>query len=152
MLRTDFSTRAPCVVWAEKYFPSNCTVSIPIWIKISAPSSVVIPIAWLVGNKAETVPDTGETNLPSDGSIATPFPVQITEMVNTILNIVKYHFKMELDENSVNYERFLTHLRFFAVRFVRKEKLDESVDQFFFEQIQLKYPDAYACAKKSPLI
>lgn len=55
---------------------------------------------------------------------------------------------MELDENSVNYERFLTHLRFFAVRFVRKEKLDESVDQFFFEQIQLKYPDAYACAKK----
>jgi beta-glucoside operon transcriptional antiterminator len=74
--------------------------------------------------------------------------VQITEMVNTILNIVKYHFKMELDEESVNYERFLTHLRFFAIRFVRKEKLEESADQFFFEQIQLKYPDAFACTKK----
>lgn len=74
--------------------------------------------------------------------------VQITEMVNTILNIVKYHFKMELDENSVNYERFLTHLRFFAVRFVRKEKLDETVDPFFFEQIQSKYPEAYSCTKK----
>ncbi|KQL51581.1 transcription antiterminator BglG [Heyndrickxia shackletonii] len=74
--------------------------------------------------------------------------VQITEMVNTILNIVKYHFKMELDENSVNYERFLTHLRFFAVRFVRKEKLEETVDQFFIEQIQLKYPEAYSCTQK----
>lgn len=74
--------------------------------------------------------------------------VQITEMVNTILNIVKYHFKMELDENSVNYERFLTHLRFFAVRFTRKEKLDETVDHFFFEQIKLKYPKAYACTEK----
>ncbi|MFK9093069.1 BglG family transcription antiterminator LicT [Bacillus salipaludis] len=74
--------------------------------------------------------------------------VQITEMVNTILKMVKYHFKMELDEGSVNYERFLTHLRFFAIRFIRKEKLDETADPFFFEQIKLKYPDAYACTKK----
>ncbi|KOR83536.1 transcription antiterminator BglG [Bacillus sp. FJAT-22058] len=74
--------------------------------------------------------------------------VQITEMVNTILNIVKYHFKMELDENSINYERFLTHLRFFAIRFVRKEKLEETVDEFFFEQIKLKYPEANICTEK----
>ncbi|WP_342433400.1 PRD domain-containing protein [Neobacillus sp. FSL H8-0543] len=74
--------------------------------------------------------------------------VQITEIVNNILNIVKYHFTMELDENSVNYERFLTHLRFFAIRSARKEKLEETVDLFFFEQIQLKYPNAYACTEK----
>lgn len=74
--------------------------------------------------------------------------IKITEMVNSILNIVKYHFKMDLDENSVNYERFLTHLRFFAIRFIRKEKLEESVDHFFIEQIKLKYPDAYACTQK----
>ncbi|HLU21390.1 MAG TPA: PRD domain-containing protein [Bacillaceae bacterium] len=74
--------------------------------------------------------------------------VQTTEMVNSILNIVKYHFKMDLDENSVNYGRFLTHLRFFSIRFARKEKLEETVDSFFYEQIMLKYPDAYACTKK----
>lgn len=74
--------------------------------------------------------------------------IQITEMVNTILNIVKYHFKMELDEESVNYERFLTHLRFFAIRFIRKETRDESVDDFFYGQIKQKYADAYACTKK----
>ncbi|WP_328700176.1 BglG family transcription antiterminator LicT [Bacillus sp. SB49] len=77
--------------------------------------------------------------------------VQVTEMVNNILNIVKYHFKMELDEDSVNYERFLTHLRFFAVRFVRKEKLEDSVDDFLFDQIRQKYEDAFEATRKVAL-
>ncbi|RFB12559.1 PRD domain-containing protein [Bacillus sp. HNG] len=74
--------------------------------------------------------------------------IQIAEMVNDILNIVKHHYKMELDETSVNYERFLTHLRFFGMRYMRKEKLSNSVDDFFHEQIKLKYTDAYTCTKK----
>ncbi|WP_042461587.1 BglG family transcription antiterminator LicT [Neobacillus dielmonensis] len=74
--------------------------------------------------------------------------IQVTEMVNNILNIVKYHFKMELDENSLNYERFLTHLRFFAVRFVRREKLEDTIDEFFYDQISLKYSEAFNCTQK----
>lgn len=74
--------------------------------------------------------------------------IKVTEMVNNILNIVKYHFKMELDENSINYERFLTHLRFFAIRYVRNEKMEDSVDEFFYEQLIAKYHEAYECTKK----
>lgn len=74
--------------------------------------------------------------------------VQITSIVNNILNIVKYHFKMELDEDSLNYERFLTHLRFFAVRFIRNEKMEDTVDEFFYEQIQQKYGEAFICTQK----
>ncbi|MDL4840972.1 BglG family transcription antiterminator LicT [Aquibacillus rhizosphaerae] len=75
--------------------------------------------------------------------------VQVTKMVNNILNIVKYHFDMNLDENSINYERFLTHLRFFAMRFVRKEKEQESnTDEFLFEQVKKKYEQAYLCSEK----
>ncbi|GAE25572.1 beta-glucoside bgl operon antiterminator [Halalkalibacter wakoensis JCM 9140] len=74
--------------------------------------------------------------------------VQVTEMVNNILNIVKYHFGMELDESSINYERFLTHLRFFAMRFVRKEKVEESEDHFLYEQLNKKYPEAFRCSEK----
>lgn len=74
--------------------------------------------------------------------------VQVTGMVNTILNIVKYHYKMELDESSLNYERFLTHLRFFAVRYIRKEKLEDSVDHFLYEQIQQTYTTAFSCTQK----
>lgn len=75
--------------------------------------------------------------------------VQLTKMVNSILNIVKYHFQMELDENSINYERFLTHLRFFALRFLRKEeRAPESLDDFLYEQVKRKYSEAFRCSEK----
>ncbi|WP_339226130.1 PRD domain-containing protein [Oceanobacillus sp. FSL K6-2867] len=74
--------------------------------------------------------------------------VQVTEMVNTILTIVKYYFKIELDEESINYDRFLTHLRFFAIRFIRKEKQDEMYDNFLYEQVKQKYPRAFECTKR----
>ncbi|WP_163581425.1 BglG family transcription antiterminator LicT [Gracilibacillus saliphilus] len=74
--------------------------------------------------------------------------VQVTDVVNKVLNIVKYHYKTELDENSINYERFLTHLRFFTVRFLRKENMEETIDDFFYEQVQNKYHHAYKCTEK----
>ncbi|MDY0406725.1 PRD domain-containing protein [Virgibacillus sp. 179-BFC.A HS] len=74
--------------------------------------------------------------------------VQVTEMVNNILTIVKYFFKIELDENTINYERFLTHLRFFAIRFIRKEKSDYMYDSFLYEQVKQKYGDAFQCAER----
>ncbi|QDP39196.1 BglG family transcription antiterminator LicT [Radiobacillus deserti] len=75
--------------------------------------------------------------------------IQVTKMVDSILSIVKYHFHMKLDENSINYERFLTHLRFFAMRFVRKEIERESqTDEFLFEQVKKKYKQAYLCSEK----
>lgn len=71
------------------------------------------------------------------------------KVVNNILNIVTYHFGMKLDEDSINYERFLTHLRFFAMRFLRKETEKESFgDEFLFEQVKKKYEQAYLCSEK----
>lgn len=76
--------------------------------------------------------------------------VAVTKMVNSVLNIVKFHFQMDLDETSINYERFITHLRFFALRFLRKERGEEEerVDQFLYEQVQRKYSEAFRCCQK----
>lgn len=75
--------------------------------------------------------------------------VKVTKMVNSILTIVKYHYNIEIDESSLNYERFLTHLKFFALRFIRNEgKSHESMDTFLFEQIKAKYKKAYQCSEK----
>lgn len=74
--------------------------------------------------------------------------VHVTKMVNSILSIVKYHYNMTLDETSINYERFLTHLRFFALRYLRKEKTEEESDAFLFEQVKNKYDNAYLCTEK----
>lgn len=39
---------------------------------------------------------------------------QITHIVQDILNIVRLHFGLVYDENSLNYTRFVTHLQYFA--------------------------------------
>ncbi|MFK3936846.1 BglG family transcription antiterminator LicT [Alkalihalobacillus sp. NPDC078783] len=75
--------------------------------------------------------------------------VQVTELVNDVLNIVKYHYEMELDESSINYERFITHLRFFAVRYSRmEEQYTSDEDYFLYDQIKIKYPEAFVCTQK----
>lgn len=75
--------------------------------------------------------------------------VQMTEMVNDILNIVKYHYRVDLDEHSINYERFLTHLRYFTLRYIRKEDIqEESGDSFLFDQVKGKYEEAFKCSEK----
>lgn len=41
-----------------------------------------------------------------------PNMVNITKIMNDILNIVKRHFRLEYDEESLAYYRFITHLKF----------------------------------------
>lgn len=83
----------------------------------------------------------------SDGNIDET--IQITKMVNNILTIVRYHYQVPLDEDSVSYDRFLTHLRFFALRYVRKEVAEgQQTDDFLLEQVKSKYQEAYRCSEK----
>lgn len=74
--------------------------------------------------------------------------VQVSQMVDDILTIVRYYFKLTIDEQSVSYERFLTHLRFFAIRLTNEEKEQEPLDLFLYEQVKNKYQSAYKCAER----
>nr|WP_309100343.1 PRD domain-containing protein [Fredinandcohnia onubensis] len=76
---------------------------------------------------------------------------QITESVNTIIKIVKEHFQIELDQSSINYDQFLTHLRLVTMELIRKEKVSKIFDCFFYEQIEEKFPDAFQCMQKVAL-
>ena len=71
--------------------------------------------------------------------------LDITKMIQNILNIVKFH--LELDEYSLHYERFITHLKFFAQR-ILSGKVVKSDDANFCEMIKEQYKDAYLCAEK----
>lgn len=71
----------------------------------------------------------------------------VAEIEHDVLNIVKYHYQIDLNENTVNYNRFITHIRFFARRLLKEEILT-SDDNFLFEQIKNKMPKAKECADK----
>lgn len=71
----------------------------------------------------------------------------VTEIIQDILNIVKFHYKINIDEQSLNYSRFVTHIRFF-VRRIALGELSDSSDESLYLQIKEKYPEAYSCTLK----
>lgn len=71
----------------------------------------------------------------------------ITEMVQDILNIIKYQYKITLDENSMNYARFITHLQYFAQRIVSHD-LHEQQENELYMQVKTLYPEAFQCVQK----
>ncbi|MBE0341252.1 PRD domain-containing protein, partial [Paenibacillus sp. 28ISP30-2] len=70
-----------------------------------------------------------------------------TKMVQGIINIVTLHYGIELDENSLNYSRFVTHLKYFSYRTMRHESIPSEDDELY-EQVVAKYPEAFACSEK----
>ncbi|MBY0755405.1 PRD domain-containing protein [Clostridium sardiniense] len=72
---------------------------------------------------------------------------KITRKIQDILNIVRYTYNIQLDEGSLNYERFVTHLKFFFERLNNKEIID-SEDDFLLKQVKVKYENAYKCMLK----
>ncbi|MCG6794867.1 BglG family transcription antiterminator LicT [Geobacillus sp. YHL] len=73
--------------------------------------------------------------------------VTMTKIIQDILTIVKYHFKLDLDEESLNYFRFLTHLKFFAQRLLSNTLLNHE-EHDLYQLVKQKYRKAYECTKK----
>lgn len=73
---------------------------------------------------------------------------EITRIMQEMVNIVKYYFHVEFDEDDVYYYRFITHLKFFAKRMIdHKTYADEDHDDLL-EVIRNKYQNAYRCVEK----
>lgn len=83
-----------------------------------------------------------------NGELSQDMPqiVDIINLINEVLKIVKYHFNMDFDEESINYYRFVTHLKFFAQRLVNGKYYEDN-DNELFEMIKYKYPRSYECTK-----
>ncbi len=73
---------------------------------------------------------------------------KITELIQQILDIVRKHYRMEMDEDSVYYYRFITHLKFFAQRLFNNNAYQDSTDDELLLLIQTKYKNAYDCVDR----
>ncbi|MED1481241.1 BglG family transcription antiterminator LicT [Bacillus altitudinis] len=76
-----------------------------------------------------------------------PNVIQITKLIQDILNIVKYHFQIDLDEESLNYFRFVTHLKFFGQRLFNETQM-ENQNEFLYAVVKEKNTAAFQCAEK----
>ncbi|AGF58684.1 beta-glucoside operon transcriptional antiterminator [Clostridium saccharoperbutylacetonicum] len=72
---------------------------------------------------------------------------KVTSITGELLNIVKYYFKIEFNEESFNFTRFVTHIRYFILRQINKENLEDD-NEFMYEIMKKKYNEEYKCVKK----
>ena len=73
--------------------------------------------------------------------------IKITNLIQQVLEVVREYFSIELDEQSLSYERFITHLRFLAQRVFTGEHMN--LDNLEFQEfIDRLYPEEYACSQK----
>lgn len=72
----------------------------------------------------------------------------MAELMQEIIQITSYYFKVQLDEESVYFYRFTTHLRFFASRIMSHRQLTDETDDELLLIIQKKYQNAYQCVER----
>lgn len=73
--------------------------------------------------------------------------VKFPDQMQAIVDIVERDLGMLLDESSLHYERFMTHIKFLIQRIYRKELLF-SEDRELSLLMQRKYPREYQCSVK----
>lgn len=69
----------------------------------------------------------------------------IMRIVQSALNIIRYNLRVTFDEESLDYQRLVTHLLFFARR-VMENKMNAGQEDFLYEAMQAQYPREFKCA------
>lgn len=67
--------------------------------------------------------------------------------IKDIINIIKYAMGREIDENSLSYERLVTHLKFFLQRVIKQETYPNR-DEVMCKTMREHCPKEYECAGK----
>lgn len=73
------------------------------------------------------------------------FAYEIAEITKKIEIIVKNHYRTEFDEDSLDYYRFITHVKFFAQRLLAGDHYDDE-DEELLNTLKQKYEGEYASA------
>ena len=85
-------------------------------------------------------------NASLDENIANIY--EITKITKSIVDIVRYHFNLSINEDELNYSRFMTHLKFFSQRLINQQSLSEVTDENLLDVLRQKYAKSDACVDK----
>lgn len=73
--------------------------------------------------------------------------VQIVNVLQETINIIKYNFLKDFDEDDYSYQRLVNHLKFFAQSVVTKKNIVDE-DDLLYDIVKDKYVQAFECAVK----
>lgn len=128
------------LLWeVKKFYPNEFKVGIYAVNKINDILGVKLPEEE-AGNTAFHIVNAQTENSEMENTIL------MIKMMKDILNIIKYHLDVNLDKESLNYSRFITHLQFFLQRVI-EGKVADSKNSFILTQVESQYPEKVNCAR-----
>lgn len=130
----------PLLFETKKFYPKEFRLAQHALKKIEEYFGVTLPeseagfIAFHIVNAQQQHADMSQT-------------LEATEMVRNILTIISRYFGITLNSETLSYQRIVTHLQYFAQRYLSETLTDES-DEFLFALIQSKYPKAFQAVQR----
>lgn len=73
--------------------------------------------------------------------------MKFTKMISDIINIIQYHFQIVLNQNTISFSRFVTHLQFFLTRQMN-DISTEIINPELMKTIISNYKNSFRCAEK----
>jgi len=121
----------------KRYYPQEYSVGLQARAQVNEKFEVELPEEEAVNIAFHLI------NASSQDNDSTAH--QQVELVNRIADIVRYKLGRTIDTQSVNYMRFITHLRYFAER-VLAGKIALSETEDFYQELMRHRPDAMTVA------
>ena len=72
----------------------------------------------------------------------------IMNIINQILDIIKNYYSIEFIEDEINFDRLLTHLKFFAKRLIDKTESIDTNNNGLLEIVKVQYKESYDFVKQ----
>ena len=69
-------------------------------------------------------------------------------IINKILDIIKNYYSIEFIDDEINFDRLLTHLKFFAKRLIDKKESIDTNNNGLLEVVKIQYKESYNCVKQ----
>jgi len=73
---------------------------------------------------------------------------RITQVIQELCNLVRYHFTIDFNEESTDYYRFVTHLKFLARRLVEAKQFESHVSDDLYPILAKQYAETYKCVQR----
>lgn len=75
--------------------------------------------------------------------------IRITQLIKQIADIIQYQFGIELDADSFNFNRFVTHLRSLIIQHLsHTQQAGNELDPSLLQLMQAKYPESYQAVER----
>lgn len=71
---------------------------------------------------------------------------EIPKIIHSIIHQIELMFPGQIQKESLHYQRFITHLKYFLARLLQEKQLPDEGDFLFQSMIRKKYEKYYQCA------